>query len=307
MSKRAKAAWFAGVLLATMALAAATWAQEQVMQDVVKILGDVTIPAETRVQGNVVAIGGSVTVYGTVTGDAVAILGGVILGPQAVVSGQVVTIGGELQRAPGAQVRGGVTAVSVGAGIRNLPRMGGLNIRFHPWATGTFRVFYVAGLFALALVFLALAPRPVQVVAGAIEAEPARSALWGLAAFTLLGPAMVLFAITIVGIPVALGLLLAAIFARFMGYVGLSLFFGGRILNLIRDSTALSPAWSLLVGSAIIGVVTAIPMVGWMVSVGLSLVGTGAVLMSKFGSGRPWFPARPQGNPNPNPGPGNVA
>lgn len=148
------------------------------------------------------------------------------------------------------------------------------------------RVFYLASLLALALVLLAVAPRPLQRVAGTIQAEPALCALWGLATFALVIPAIVLSAITIIGIPITMGLLLGLAIARLMAYAGLCLFVGGRLVD--RGSTTINPAWHLMVGAVAIAVVTGIPLVGQLVSVGLSLVDTGAVVMSRFGRKAPY-------------------
>ncbi len=75
----------------------------------------VCIGCSIRVEGaseDVVAIGGSITVDGTVQGDAVAIGGPIRLGETASVAGDVVTIGGGLSRHPDAVVKGDVTSQS---------------------------------------------------------------------------------------------------------------------------------------------------------------------------------------------------
>jgi len=62
--------------------------------------------------GDVVTIGGSSTIEGTVKGDAVAVGGGIYLGESASVAGDVVTVGGGLSRHPNAAVKGDVTTQS---------------------------------------------------------------------------------------------------------------------------------------------------------------------------------------------------
>jgi hypothetical protein len=62
--------------------------------------------------GDVVAIGGGITIEGTVKGDAVAVGGGMHLGESASVSGDVVTVGGGLSRHPSAVVKGDVSSQS---------------------------------------------------------------------------------------------------------------------------------------------------------------------------------------------------
>jgi hypothetical protein len=62
--------------------------------------------------GDIVTVGGSSTIEGTVKGDAVAVGGGVYLGESASVAGDVVTVGGGLSRHPNAEVKGDVTTHS---------------------------------------------------------------------------------------------------------------------------------------------------------------------------------------------------
>ena len=67
------------------------------------------------VDGDVVAIGGAVTIDGEVRGDVVAVGGGMTLGPKASISDNVVVVGGPLNRDPGARVGGRVQTVGVGS------------------------------------------------------------------------------------------------------------------------------------------------------------------------------------------------
>ena len=61
---------------------------------------------------DVVAVGGSVAIEGTVKGDVVAVGGGVHLDESASIAGDVVTVGGGLSRNPNASVKGDVTTQS---------------------------------------------------------------------------------------------------------------------------------------------------------------------------------------------------
>lgn len=62
--------------------------------------------------GDVVAIGGSVSIDGDAKGDVVAILGGIRLDQDATVSGDVVTIGGKFLRHPDSVVKGDIQSRS---------------------------------------------------------------------------------------------------------------------------------------------------------------------------------------------------
>lgn len=82
--------------------------------DRVRVGGAVTVERGEIVDGDVVAVGGRVDVFGEVHGDVVAVGGGVALGPEAVVDGDVTAVGGPLRRDPSAQVRGKAQEVSLG-------------------------------------------------------------------------------------------------------------------------------------------------------------------------------------------------
>jgi hypothetical protein len=66
------------------------------------------------VDGDVVDIGGAVTVDGEVRGDVVAVGGPLTLGPKANVTNNVVVVGGPLNRDVGARIGGRVQTVGVG-------------------------------------------------------------------------------------------------------------------------------------------------------------------------------------------------
>ena len=72
------------------------------------------ISEDEVVDGDLVNIGGPVTVDGEVRGDVVAVGGGLTLGPKANVQNNVVVVGGPLNRDPGARIGGRVQTVGVG-------------------------------------------------------------------------------------------------------------------------------------------------------------------------------------------------
>ena len=81
--------------------------------DRVRIGGSVRVRPGEVIDGDVVAVGGSVDVDGEVHGDVVAVGGSVTLGPAANVERNVVVVGGALQRDPGAQIGGKAQEVAL--------------------------------------------------------------------------------------------------------------------------------------------------------------------------------------------------
>jgi hypothetical protein len=200
--------------------------------DRVRIFGDVNVQADEYVSGQVVAVMGSVRVDGEVGDQVVAVLGSVELGPKAVVRGDVVSVGGRVHRAQGAQIRGGVTEVSLGE--PSLP------VQVH-WPREWWGPMYVFGGFGpvprligstfrlLLLVLFAwlalLIARPsVESASHRLSENPVQATFVGIAAQILLVPTLIItaivLAISIIGIPLLLLLPFVVLILLVMALVG---------------------------------------------------------------------------------------
>ena len=198
-----------------------------------RIFGDVVVNEGEEVSGQVVAVLGSVRINGEVGDQVVAVLGSVDLGPRAVVHGDVVTVGGRLRRAPGSQINGAVTEVSLGdVGARiNMPWLDGWGPvyvfgGFGPVARligTTFRLVLLALVACLALV---VARRAVEGSAQRVADDPVKTTLVGLVAWVLFVPLFVMtaivLAISFVGIPLLVLLPFAVVALLVMAVVGFS-------------------------------------------------------------------------------------
>ncbi|MBI1796857.1 MAG: polymer-forming cytoskeletal protein [Candidatus Eisenbacteria bacterium] len=244
--------------------------------DMVRFGSSIHVRAGQSVHGDVVSMGGDVTVDGHVDGDVVSIGGDVRLGPGGSVDGQVVTVGGQLHEAPGSHVSGSrVTA-------------GGLPRRWVGWpffgvmSSGIKIVIdFCKMLFALLIAwgFTQLAPNRSRAAVDYLRTEPLMAFGIGLLAWALVIPSVVAMAlvvailcITIIGIPLALavvlgyvlGLLLLAVWGFVVGTVVL----GGRIAHQLGRAAAtltMMAVWgiiSLTVVSAVGHMFGALPMGG---------------------------------------------
>ena len=282
--------------------------------DRVRIMGSVTVGEDERIDGQAVAVLGSVRIDGEVDDQVVAVLGSVNLGPRAVVGGDIVSVGGHVNREPGSQVRGSITEVALGRGM---------NVDVHPWGgwaplmffgpmggvarlIGTMFHFLILAL--VAGVALLIARITVERSAERVSAEPVKTTLVGIIAQLLLLPAFVLvailLAITIVGIPLLLLLPFAALFLVLLAVAG----FSGTALTIGRlarrrfGSEGDAPYMDLFAGVLVIMlplfIARVIGLAGWAVSplvflliaVGLGIeflawaCGFGSVLVNGFSS-----------------------
>lgn len=247
-------AWAAGDIVRTGNIVIA--ADERVMGDVVCLRGDVDIHGE--VYGDVVALTGHVTVHsgGVVHGDVVTLLGTVDLHSQGRISGDQVSLGGIRQVIP-----------SPSLGRRQSVNWG-------------LTIFMIVIRFGMAVLIAALFPAALGRVSGMIERQSGRTA--GIGALTWLAalPLTLVMALTIIGIPLSLLLLLALWAAYYLGFAAISLLAGKRILPK-------SPAGSfapVAAGAVILSLLIAFPFIGWLIRIALGLMGVGAVVLTRFGS-----------------------
>jgi len=206
----------------------------------VRVFGDVNVDEGEKVSGQVVAVLGSVRVDGEVGDQVVAVLGSVDLGEKAIVHGDVISVGGRVHRAPGAQVRGAVTDISLGdariqghlapwvGGLGVLSLFGGLGAL--PRLIGTIFRLLLLMLFASAAMIVARSS--VEGSAQRVTDQPVKTTIVGLVAELLVVPVLVLtcilLALSIVGIPLLLLMPFVVLFLLCLALVG----FAGAALAL---------------------------------------------------------------------------
>jgi hypothetical protein len=190
--------------------------------DRVRIFGDIHVTEGESLDGQAVAVMGSVRVDGEVGDQVVAVMGSVHLGPRAVVRGDVVSVGGRVHRAPGAQIRGDVTEVALGAAFpgsrHGWPGVVGPRFGFWDGFGGMPRLigsmFRLLLLALLASVAWLVARQPVEGAAQRVADMPIHSALVGVMSILLLGP--VLFLIAVLLVLTVVGLLLVPVLIPFL-------------------------------------------------------------------------------------------
>lgn len=238
--------------------------------------GEVSAAAGTVVVGQdatvgaLSAAGGNVAIEGTVAGDAEAAAGSVTLGSGAVVEGDL-AYGGELNRHPDAEVAGTVTQEATAA-----PTPLGEVPTPPPWLGP---LYWLVVNLVLGAVLLAILPRFSERVALTARAEPAKSGGVGLLALVGIPIALVLIAITIVGVPLsiaggflfALLLWIASVYGRFAV---------GTWLLSLADVTN---RWAaLVVGLLAVLLVGLIPFLGGLVELLVLIVGLGALSLALY-------------------------
>jgi hypothetical protein len=220
------------------------------------------VQVKGAVQGSLMASGGSVTLNGLVGRDVEIAAGSFQLGPRAQIAGNL------RLRVPEGKVRID-PAAKVGGTVSVLPRE----------KRGVFRFLWMFGFIVAGAVAVALVPRFAAEAAEILRLRPGRSALVGLACLILIPCAIVIAAITIVGIPLAVLASALYIVLLYLARVPIALWLGQRVPgggSRIGRSGALV---NFLIGGLILLVVGWLPAVGGFIMALATILGLGTLLL----------------------------
>jgi hypothetical protein len=251
-------------------------------RDIAVVAGSVRLePGATARE--VAAVLGGVTLDGGATArEVVAVGGDVVIGPGAVVEQDVVSVGGRVRIDPSAEV-GSSRSISIPSlpGLVGFGATGLLADHAPSPAWTVLQVLVKFGvLFVLGLLVLALFPRRLDAVAGSIVASPWKSVLAGLLGSIAMPLLTLLLVVTVIGIPLVAVQVLAMIAAGVVGVTALTFHLGRSLPLRIPRSTQVI---QLAIGTAILAVLTALPVIGVLAWIAIWLLAFGAVLRSRFG------------------------
>jgi|GEM_PF-2312743 len=286
--------------------------------DKVRLGKDIHIARYELINGDVVAVGGGVTVEGKVAGDVVAVFGDVRLENTAVVNGEAISVFGQLVEKPGSHVRG--QTVSVGPQVicerlwedECLPpfmlKRGWLSL---------FSLAMMGILVVVALLVSLIFRESIGRVNTAIRGDILKSWLYGLLAEIILFVVSLILVITIVGIPLVILLWLLVGLACLWAFAGISLRVGEAVSG--DSAGSRSRSGHVFIGAVIVLLVPAIARilsiiggVFWGPALGIRVLGSlvawfalttglGAVVMTRFGTREYGRKEQKAGTPTPGP------
>jgi cytoskeletal protein CcmA (bactofilin family) len=292
------------VLIALGALAlpatAAAGAQSDHGDTVVVVSGDVTVPRGETVDGVVVA-SGDVRIAGRSDGDVVVFSGNALISGR--IDGDLVMASGRARLLPSAYVSGDVTygderpIVAGRAIVRGevTEKNWGDSIDFLPFALGIgFWLLMSGSAVLLGCLLLLIAPRAADAIFERSRERVGPLIAIGIAVTICLPVAAVIAAITVVGIPLGIAILLALLPLAAVAYVTASWALGRRIVKEPKNRFL-----SFLAGVAILRLLALVPIVGGFVSIAAVVFGFG-LIGAAIGAARQ--PHRPTPAPAQSPG-----
>ena len=266
--------------------------------------GTTILEAGSTVNGDVSIIQGQITASGLIAGDLSCINCSGNVADSAEIQGNLVTLGKNLTVSSKAKIQQNSSI--------NLPfnlNLGNVNLNnlIHQIQQSQtpptlvskilMTIFIVLAMSALSVLVALLFPRGTRNVAGTIASQPL--AAWGVGFLTVLVVeiAAVIMLFTLILIPVSLVAELGLVAAIVYGYVGLGYEIGNRLSlnsNLNWTEPISAGVGTLLLG-LIVGIVSWIPVLGFLILIITPFFGLGAVVLSVFGS-KP-FPAAKANQP----------
>ena len=235
----------------------------------VVVVGDDAVIAGT-VEQNVVVLGGRAEISGVVQGNVVVVDGTLDLGPGARIGRDVTLVRSEIVQAPDATV-GGVVNHRTGLG----------------WAWGAAWLFWVSTtvfVIASGLIFAAVGGRQLAGAAGVLTSKAGGSLLTALLLWIVLPRLAVLAMITVIGIPLGLGVLIFVLPALwFLGYLVAGAGLGGL---LVRGRRALAhvehPYAAAALGLLLLQLLGFVPWIGAFLVVFAGFLGAGALALRSW-------------------------
>jgi hypothetical protein len=289
------------------------WRHDGSTGDLVRFGEDIVVQPGQRVRGDVVAIGGSVDVLGTVDGDAVSLGGRVRIRPGGEVRGEAISLGGKVLHEGSGALRG--SSVSMPGLPPWLFDLNVMNLVGQGIKVVQLLVFLLLTLL-LAWVATHVAPDRTLRAAAYIREKPGPAFLWGVAALIGLAPSALavvlvgaLLCITIIGIPVAVllwvGYAVALAVLLLWGYLAGAFIVGQWAVRRLKPQDGEPGLWrSLLFGVAALflpallsaalqslgflapvatGLGIALSVLNWVLSSCVALLGIGAILATRGG------------------------
>lgn len=254
--------------------------------EVVCVYGHVTI--EGHVNGDVTVVAGSLDLKGSVDGDVTGVASRMDIDPNARIDGDVTNVGGSLRR-NGATVQGQVV---------NMP----LGISFPSWSHGLrpgwgdfagfffwWKLFAIFLFFVCALLLAALVPDRIRLISEEAPARLFTAFVFGLVGYVVFVFAQLFLTITLIGIPLVFLLYLVFVVLKWLAMCGIFHQIGFRIGKAMGRELSLLGA--ILLGCLPFALLRFVPFcIGFSIWFLVEILAFGYLILTRVGTrGSPGF------------------
>ncbi len=269
--------------------------------NLIVIGGTARIEEDAVINGSIILVGGQVTVNGIVESNMHLFAGSASISDSAIVLGDVFLVSSVLNKSDNADIRGEIkeggslpsgfvipekpSTISPAKPV--IPSGEGLLGKLANFMASLLSIFFFSIVSACVAMLIALfVPRHINRVTNAIVASPWIGFLVAILTIIAFPIIVVILAITIILSPVAVLTAVALALACYLGWVALGTELGDRIAHLFKTTWAVpvSAGMGTLIMGLVLGVISLIPCVGWLVVSLIVLIGLGGVILTRFGT-----------------------
>ena len=215
-----------------------------------------TIREGQEVSGDLVVIGGSADVYGTVDGDAVALGGRIYISPKGHVNGSLVNLGGVIDNRSN-QPQGRGNEVTPPVEPTTPPEAAEPPV---PWYQEGWTTFFFFDALLVLIAFL-LFPNRTRSAGEHLADNPAMAGILGFFSPIIFTVVVTAFAITIVGIPLIPVAVLATVAGYLLGKAAIAEFIGARLLEVFKVA---QPRPIAVIGAGLLLLFVLTAATGWI-------------------------------------------
>lgn len=265
--------------------------------------GNVTFGEQSAVGWEAMVFSGMLDMQGDVQKDIRGAVGAAIL--DGVVGRDVWLKIGEpdqLVLQPNANIKGNLTYLSpTPATIMSGATING-EVKFHAFSQPApnrakaavfafiaFKLILMLSLWIVGLVYIWMLPKAIEQMNRVLDKRPARAFGHGLLVLLVAPLAIVLLAVSVVGIPLAIVLAAGYVLYLFTGYLTAATYLGERVLRtLAKRPWHISLNWAMVLGVAILVAVSCIPFIGGLIKFIALAFGIGAITVLKIEGSKKW-------------------
>ena len=260
-----------------------------------------TIKAQEVVEGDVVIVGADLTIFGIVKGDAVCVGGKLKVGDSAEIKGDVVSVGGDTEISEKASIKGSSIAVGSDGGV-GISGVGFLKHFKHNGSTLIGRairlgvkIILLLFMMFIALLLIVFMHNQLNTMEGFLKNRFGHSALLGLALLVAIPVILIILLVTIFGIPLIPLVLIIILAVGLTGLISISSAIGKKLIQTNHPMLQIMVGLLLIYGLCLLGDLIALPggtletfgktitMFGKLIVASCFFIGSGAVVLSKFG------------------------
>jgi len=263
--------------------------------------GTARIEENAVINGSIILLGGQVTVNGIVESNLHLFAGSASISDSAIVLGDVFLVSSVLNKSDSADIRGEIKEggpLPSGFVIPDkpskitpakpvIPSGDGIFGKIAEFMASLLSVFFFSIVSACVAMLIALfAPRHINRVSNAIVASPWIGFLVAILTLIAFPMIVIILAISIILSPVAILSIVALALACYLGSVALGTGLGDRITRIFRPTWAVpvSAGMGTLIMGLVLGVISLIPCIGWLVVSLIVIIGLGGVILTRFGT-----------------------